>query len=283
MQPTLPAPAGSILDLVARAWVADQPAVFPLRPTVRIGSATLIPVAIDNGNDALKGATLRHDPTLPEGEANRTELTTIRIPTAFGLAQEIQGRQEVTYTCDGVSVSLFTTNSAPTTTLGPGWRHSFATALTLPTQAGGEPNRVIYEAPTGNRLRFTAPTQTGVMDYTPAPGVRASLVAEDSNTDGTIDSYIVTTASQRVQRFDAQGRITSETDAQGRELTYTYFSNTGTYLEGLLQTVTDASSGQTLSFQYVNNGGTVRLITVANAVNATVSYDFMTQPVAWKL
>jgi hypothetical protein len=103
MQPTLPAPAGSILDLVTRAWAADQPAVFPLRPTVRIGSATLIPVAIDNENDALKGATLRHDPTLPEGEANRTELTTIRIPTAFGLAQEIQGRQEVTYTCDGVS------------------------------------------------------------------------------------------------------------------------------------------------------------------------------------
>ncbi len=103
MQPTLPAPAGSILDLVARAWAADQPAVFPVRPTVRLGSATLIPVAIDNGNDALKGAVLRRDPALSEGEGIGAELTTVRIPTAFGLAQTIQGRQEVTYSCDGVA------------------------------------------------------------------------------------------------------------------------------------------------------------------------------------
>jgi hypothetical protein len=103
MQPSLPAPAGSILDLVARAWVAGQPAVLPVRPTVRIGSATLIPIAIDNGNDALKGAVLRRDPAVPEGDGMRSLLTTLRIPTAFALAQTIQGHQEVTYTCDGVS------------------------------------------------------------------------------------------------------------------------------------------------------------------------------------
>jgi hypothetical protein len=103
MQPTLAAPAGSILDLVARAWAAGQPAVLPVRPSVRIGSAALIPVAIDNGNDALKGAVLRRDPAVAEGEGTRSLLTTIRIPTAFALAQVIQGRQEVTYVCDGVS------------------------------------------------------------------------------------------------------------------------------------------------------------------------------------
>jgi len=103
MQPILPAPGGSILDLVARAWAAGQAAAFPVRPTVRIGSATLIPVAIDNGNDALKGAVLHRDPALSEGEAVRSFLTTIRVPTAFALAQEIQGRQEVTYSCDGLS------------------------------------------------------------------------------------------------------------------------------------------------------------------------------------
>ncbi len=103
MQPELQAPTGSILDLVARAWAAGLPAVFAIRPTVRIGSATLIPVAIDNGNDALKGATLRLEPTASDGTTPRSLLTTIRVPTAFALAQEIQGRQEVTYTCDGVA------------------------------------------------------------------------------------------------------------------------------------------------------------------------------------
>jgi len=97
------APAGSILDLVARARASDQPAAFAIRPTVRIGSASLIPVAIDNGNDALKGAVLRRDPALPDGEGVRSLLTTLRVPTAFAVAEEIQGRQEITYECDGVA------------------------------------------------------------------------------------------------------------------------------------------------------------------------------------
>src|SRR5690606_29974165 len=76
---------------------------FAVRPTVRIGSATLIPVAIDNGNDALKGATLRASAPIANGGAVPSQLATLRVPTAFALAQTIQGRQEVTYTCDGVS------------------------------------------------------------------------------------------------------------------------------------------------------------------------------------
>jgi hypothetical protein len=103
MPHNLHAPAGSILAHVAQAWNAGHQAAFAVRPTVRIGSATLIPVAIDNGNDALKGATLRRDPATTNGETGSALLTTIRIPTAFALAQTIQGRQEVSYTCDGVT------------------------------------------------------------------------------------------------------------------------------------------------------------------------------------
>lgn len=102
-QPVLQAPAGSILDLVARSWAAGRSASLAVRPTVRIGGSALIPVAIDNGNDALKGATLHLDPMNDNGQVVRSTLTTVRIPTAFALAQEIQGRQEVTYNCDGVS------------------------------------------------------------------------------------------------------------------------------------------------------------------------------------
>jgi hypothetical protein len=103
MENELHAPTGSILDLVARAWAAGSPAVFAVRPTVRVGGSTLIPVAIDNGNDALKGATLRLDPAADARDPLRSVLTTLRVPTAFALAQTIQGHQEVTYRCDGVS------------------------------------------------------------------------------------------------------------------------------------------------------------------------------------
>jgi hypothetical protein len=103
MQSELHAPADSILDLVARAWAVGDPPVFAIRPTVRVGSSTLIPVAIDNGNDALKGATLRLEPVVGESDGIRSVLTTLRVPTAFALAQTIQGYQEVTYSCDGVS------------------------------------------------------------------------------------------------------------------------------------------------------------------------------------
>lgn len=102
-QPVLQAPAGSILDLVARSWAAGSLASLAVRPTVRIGGNALSPVAIDNGNDALKGATLHLDPVNGDSQVVRSTLTTVRIPTAFAPAQEIQGRQEVTYTCDGVA------------------------------------------------------------------------------------------------------------------------------------------------------------------------------------
>lgn len=98
-QPLIPAPEGSILEVTARALNQGQLATFPLRSQIRLGSAMVIPVAVDNGNDAFKGATL--SPTA--GDTNRSVLTTTRTPTAFVSAEEIQGKQETTYCCDGVS------------------------------------------------------------------------------------------------------------------------------------------------------------------------------------
>ncbi|MBX0331443.1 hypothetical protein K2Z83_27705 [Oscillochloris sp. ZM17-4] len=100
-QTIIGAPQGSILDIVARAWAEGQAPTVSLRPTVRIGSVTLIPVAIDNGNDALKGAAL-HATTDAQG-VSHTTLRTVRIPTAFAPAEQIQGTQEITYTCEGMS------------------------------------------------------------------------------------------------------------------------------------------------------------------------------------
>ncbi|RRR75565.1 MAG: hypothetical protein EI684_04355 [Candidatus Viridilinea halotolerans] len=101
-QTMIEAPEGSILDVVARQWATQQSAVVPVRSTVRVGGSTLIPVAIDNGNDALKGATLA--PLASEEEGSLTSsLTTLRVPTAFAQAQAIQGAREVSYSCDGTS------------------------------------------------------------------------------------------------------------------------------------------------------------------------------------
>ena len=52
MQSDLQAPTGSILDLVACAWAAGGSAVFAIRPTVRVGSSTLNPVAMALRADA---------------------------------------------------------------------------------------------------------------------------------------------------------------------------------------------------------------------------------------
>lgn len=112
-------------------------------------------------------------------------------------------------------VSMFADGAAyPTTPLGPGWRHSFGAALTLPNQTGGEPNTVIYEAPSGNRLRFTDPG-TANATLTPVPGVRATLSRTNSQ-------YALTLRDQSVLRFDAQGRLIEQRDPQARVQTLSY-------------------------------------------------------------
>jgi hypothetical protein len=67
MQPILPAPAGSILDLVARTWAAGQTAALAVRPTIRIGSATLVPVAM-----ALRADAERHRQRERRAQGRRT-------------------------------------------------------------------------------------------------------------------------------------------------------------------------------------------------------------------
>jgi YD repeat-containing protein len=171
-------------------------------------------------------------------------------------------------TLERTYTSLFTTSGYPVTALGPGWRHSFAHALTLPTQPGGEAGKVIYEAPTGNRLRFTDPG--GDVTLTPFPGVRATLTRSGGG-------YTLTLRDQATMRFDAQGRLTEQRDPEQRRQTLSYYTGTGQVWDGQLQTVTDVATGWTLTLSYQNTGGQPRLREVRDSSNRFVTYTYTTQ------
>lgn len=81
-------PAQTIVQELMQTVETRQAPRFGVRPQIRLGRTEALAIGLDNGNDALKGATLT-----PDGE-----LVTIRIPTAFRDAEAVQaGKQEVAY------------------------------------------------------------------------------------------------------------------------------------------------------------------------------------------
>jgi YD repeat-containing protein len=154
----------------------------------------------------------------------------------------------------------------PATTLGSGWRHTFAAALTLPGSTGSETQTVIYEAPTGNRLRFY---DDGMADTTldPAPGVYATLV----RASGT---YTLTMRDQSIQRFNSQGQLIEQRDPAGHAQTFLYYSAPGTAGDGELERVTDVVSGRSLVLNYLAVNGQPRIASVSGPLNQSVQFTY---------
>lgn len=154
----------------------------------------------------------------------------------------------------------------PATVLGPGWRHSLDARLTVPTaQPGGEPGTLIYESSDGNRLRFL---QRGSGRLDPAPGVRATL---GQAADG---SYRLTTRDQRVQRFDAQGRLIEQHTTAGAPQTLRYYAASHVWA-GQLEQVTDTGTQRSLLFTYQTlTSGALRLAKVTDSANRQISYAY---------
>ena len=152
----------------------------------------------------------------------------------------------------------------PTTPMGPGWRQRFDHRLTLPSQVGGEPDTLIYEAPTGNRLRYRLGDDG---TYRAVTGVRGTLVVDGSG-------YTLTRRDQSVLVFDSQGRLTEQRTSEGHQQTLSYYSGTGQVWDGHLQQVTDVTTGRTLTLTYQNLNGAARLASVADHTNRTVSYTY---------
>ncbi len=150
-------------------------------------------------------------------------------------------------------VSLFAGSGYPVSSLGPGWRHSFE--ATLSTADGV----LIYEAPSGNRLRFT---QGANGNYYPAPGVYAQL----SLANGI---YTLTLRDQSVERFDSNRRLIERRTPQGQLLTLSYYSSGNG--NGRVAQVLDQATQRRLSFTYYANG---RLESVRDDQNRVVRYTY---------
>jgi hypothetical protein len=79
--------------------------------------------------------------------------------------------------------------------LGYGWTHTYDMDLTFPTQAGGEPDTVIFKEPYGNLLRFNVNPDGS---YSPVPGVWASMTRQGN---GFPHTYVITSVNQTVYTF----------------------------------------------------------------------------------
>ncbi|MFC8850566.1 MULTISPECIES: RHS repeat-associated core domain-containing protein [unclassified Micromonospora] len=112
---------------------------------------------------------------------------------------------------------------------GAGWSSPVDQRLSTDTDGSGN---VVVTLPSGAQLRFG---RNADGTYAPPLGTNLALVASGSPTTWTLRDA---TGYQRV--FDADGRLTSVVDADGRTQTHTYNGS------GELTTITDVASGRAL-------------------------------------
>ncbi|HEY0736593.1 MAG TPA: RHS repeat-associated core domain-containing protein [Herpetosiphonaceae bacterium] len=158
----------------------------------------------------------------------------------------------------------------PTSTLGPGWWHTFAEQLVM-SGTGSEANTIIYEAATGNRLRFYRDAEGRLYA---APGVRATL---EKVTDPLLQQqvYLLRNSDQWLKIFDVTtGRLIERRDPAGHRQILTYYTTPGQIEYGQVQDVSTLTPKQaverTLHFTYGNYNGP-RLVAVEQVPDATTS------------
>ena len=133
-------------------------------------------------------------------------------------------------------------------TLGQGWTHNQSARLEL--KASGD---VVFHDLDGQRYEY-ALEQGG--SFTPPPGALATL-------ESVGGSYTVTAANRVIYSFDSNGRLTSLEDGNGEGMSYAYNS-------GRVSTVTDAV-GREMTFSYDGNG---KLTQVSVPDGRSVSYGY---------
>jgi RHS repeat-associated protein len=168
----------------------------------------------------------------------------------------------------------YNSNDTRTTTLGPGWTHSYNIRLNDPGDGSSD---VILVGPEGRSDRYVLNGST----YTPPPGVHRILV---KNADS---SYTATDKSQTVWQFDASGLLTQIADRYGNASNLSYDvgnrvsavsdsagrgSLAFAYTNGLLTSVTDwASPARSVSYQYDGSG---RLWKVTDREGKTTAFGY---------
>ncbi|HEX5824722.1 MAG TPA: RHS repeat-associated core domain-containing protein [Candidatus Limnocylindrales bacterium] len=168
----------------------------------------------------------------------------------------------------------YNSNDTRTTTLGPGWTHSYNVRLTSPGDGSSD---VILVGGQGRSDRYSFAAGA----FSPPKGVHRSLI---KNAD---DTYTATDKDQTTWQFDASGLLTQVRDRFGNASNLSYDGNarlatvsdpagrgslTFGYTNGLLTSVVDwASPARTWTYQYDGNG---RLWKAVNREGKTTTYTY---------
>lgn len=156
----------------------------------------------------------------------------------------------------------YNNNDTRTTTLGPGWTHSYNIGLFDPDDGTSD---VILVGPQGRSDRYVLSGGT----FTPPPAVYRTLVA---NADG---SYTATDKAQTVWQFEPNGRLSQVSDRFGNTSNLSYDAN------GRLATVSDPAGRGSLSFTYTN--GLLTSVTDWATPARSVAYQYDGSGRLWKV
>ncbi len=142
-----------------------------------------------------------------------------------------------------------------TAPLGPGWTDNQDLRLVFPDDPAGQPGYVLFKCASGNMHRFK---DHGDGTYSPFSGILASLTRSRSPY-----VYTVTDSAKNVYTFDADGRVQTKADIQGRTITYTYE-------DGLLSRVSADDDTRYIDFDYEDG----RLASITDQSERSVSYGY---------
>jgi RHS repeat-associated protein len=120
--------------------------------------------------------------------------------------------------------------------MGPGWSLPWQTSLS--PQSNGN---VSLTAEDGSQYVYTSNGNGGFT----SPGGARSVLAEVTDSSGTLTGYTLTAADHHVLHFNPAGQVMAENDATGRGLTFHYNGS------GQIDSITDAA-GQAVSLSYTS-------------------------------
>jgi RHS repeat-associated protein len=145
-----------------------------------------------------------------------------------------------------------TYNSNDTTTgrLGPGWTDPYQASLSIP----GPTSDITFRAEDGAQAVFT---RTSAGTYSAPPGVRSTLTT-------VTGGYQVTTPGHRSATFDTAGHLTARTDQHGVGLGFTWSG-------GRMTTITDAV-GRDVTLTYDPTSGLLSQLTLPDGRHVDYGY-----------
>lgn len=156
----------------------------------------------------------------------------------------------------------YNSNDTRTTSLGPGWTHSYDIRLTSP---GDGSDDLILVGPQGRSDRYVEAGGS----YSPPASIHRALVA---NPDGT---FTATDKTQLVWEFSPSGRLTEIRDRYGNSSYLSYDEY------GRLASVSDPAGRGSLSFTY--SAGRLSSVSDWASPSRTVAFDYDATGRLWKV